>query len=139
MALVIEGRVFSGMGKGKYYVGHPEYQKRFEEKLGYRPFPGTLNVKLESEESSAGLRKLRQSPGVRVEGFTVAKENFSSLKCFEGRLKDDRATLLVIEITHYNESVMELISQTYLRGRYQLVDGDPVRFESAPRASQDGQ
>ena len=42
--LTFTGRVFSGIGKGRYYVGHPEYQKRFEAALGYRPYPGTLNV-----------------------------------------------------------------------------------------------
>ncbi len=130
MRLTLQGRLFSGMGKGRYYVGHPEYQRRFLEKLGYRPYPGTLNVKLEEGGAVDGLRRLRQTDGVRVEGFTIGNESFSALKCYEGRLREERTTLLVIDVTYYNDSVIELISPTYLRGKFGLRDGDIISFET---------
>ena len=126
--LTFTGRVFSGMGKGRYYVGHPEYQRRFKAALGYEPFPGTLNVKLEDEKFVELLRTLRSMGGVRVEGCTRGKEGFSALTCFDGSLSGERVTLLFIDITHYNESVVELISPTYLRGKFGLKDGDRVTF-----------
>ncbi len=126
--LTFTGKVFSGIGKGKYYVGHPEYQKRFHACLGYKPFPGTLNVKLEEERFVELLKTLRSLGGTRVEGFTRGKELFSALTCFDGSLSDERVTLLFIDITHYNESVVELISPTYLRGKFSLKDGDSVTF-----------
>ena len=126
--LVFSGSVFSGMGKGKYYVGHPEYQRRFTEALGYRPYPGTLNVKLEEDRYVEQLRTLRSLGGIRVEGFKRGGEEFSALTCFDGRLSDERVTLLFIDITHYNESVAELISAAYLRGKLGLKDGDRVTF-----------
>lgn len=125
--LTFTGTVFSGIGKGKYYVGHPEYQKRFGVALGYRPYPGTLNVKLE-DRFVEQLRELRSMGGIRVEGFTRGKEGFSALTCFNGVLSGERVTLLFIDITHYNESVVELISPAYLRGKFNLKDGDRVTF-----------
>ena len=129
MWLDLSGRVFSGMGKGKYYVGHPEYQKRFEAALGYKPYPGTLNVKLEDRGAIEKLKNLRSMPGTRIDSFTLGGEDFSALTCFDGRLNGDRVTLLFIDITHYNESVAELISSTFLRGKFGLRDGNPVSFE----------
>ena len=128
MKLEVEGRVFSGMGKGRYYVGHPEYQKRFRERLGYEPYAGTLNVKLEDEDTIRRLKEARGADGVKVEGFALGGESFSPLTCFEGELRGERVTLLFIDVTYYNESVAELISPVYLRGKLGLRDGDLVSF-----------
>ena len=126
--LTFAGTIFSGTGKGKYYVGHPEYQRRFTEALGYRPYPGTLNVKLEEDRYVEQLRTLRTMGGIRVEGFRRVGEEFSALTCFDGQLSGERVTLLFIDITHYNESVAELISPIYLRGKLNIRDGDRVTF-----------
>ncbi len=126
--LEFAGTVFSGMGKGKYYVGHQEYQRRFIEALGYRPYPGTLNVKLEEDRYVEQLRTLRTMGGIRVEGFRRGGEEFSALTCFNGQLSGQQVTLLFIDVTHYNESVAELISPAYLRGKLNIKDGDQVTF-----------
>ena len=128
MKLEVPGKVFSGMGKGRYYVGHPEYQRRFKECLGYVPYAGTLNVKLEDDGAIRDLKELRSKDGTKVQGFTLRGESFSSLTCFDGELKGERITLLFIDVTYYNETVAELISPTYLRGKLGLRDGDLVTF-----------
>ena len=46
----LEGEVTSGLGKGKYYMSKQVYQEEFDDKLGFRPFPGTLNLKVDEEE-----------------------------------------------------------------------------------------
>ncbi|MBI3841254.1 MAG: CTP-dependent riboflavin kinase [Thaumarchaeota archaeon] len=125
----LRGSVFSGIGKGRYYVGHPEYQKRFEASLGYRPYPGTLNVRVRERASEEALKELRSAEGIRIGSFAFEGEGFSALNCFEGKMMGERVTLLLIEITHYNESVAELISPVYLRGKFGLEDGQEVRFE----------
>ena len=128
MRLVVSGRVFSGMGKGRYYVGHPEYQRRFKECLGYEPYPGTLNVKLEEPGVVRAVRELRTGDGVKVEGFRLGGDSFSALTCYSGDLMGEKVTLLFIDVTYYNETVAELISPTYLRGKLGLRDGDVVSF-----------
>jgi riboflavin kinase, archaea type len=126
--LGFEGKVFSGIGKGKYYVGHPEYQRRFEEALGYRPYPGTLNVKLEDRVVIEKMKTLRSMGGKKIEAFRVDGEPMSALTCFDGSMGGERVTVLFIDVTHYNETVTELISPAYLRGKFGLKDGDRVEF-----------
>jgi riboflavin kinase len=127
--LEVMGRVFSGMGKGRYYVGHSEYQRRFKDLLGYSPYPGTLNIKLEDDATMRDLGGLRKKSGKRVDGFEYQGESFSALNCFDGSMQGERVTILFIEVTYYNESVAELISPVYLRERFGLKDGDSVIFD----------
>ncbi len=136
MKITIRGRLFSGMGKGSYYVGHQEYQRRFEEALGYPPYPGTLNVKLEDGRTIKEVAGLRSKGGIKVKGFKIGGESFSSLICFRGEFRGVKVALLFIDVTYYNDSVAELISPEYLRGRFGLRDGEEVTFTvdaSGPR------
>ncbi len=128
MLLRFTGEVFSGIGKGRYYVGHPEYQKRFDKALGYRPYPGTLNIRLPDANGREQVSELRAKTGIRIESFTHKGETFSALTCIDGAMSGERVTVLLIDITHYNESVVELISPVFLRGRFGLKDGDRVEF-----------
>lgn len=122
----IRGRVFTGMGKGAYYVGHPEYQKRFKDALGYNPYPGTLNLRVEEADSAAAAGKLSSYRGVKVEGFEIGGETFSAVRCYPGRLGESEVAVLAIDITYYNDKVVELISPVYLRGAMSIKDGDVV-------------
>jgi len=121
------GRVFSGSGRGAYYVGHPGYVKRFKKLLGYAPFPGTLNVQLDSEEDIRQRRRLRlRGEGLRIEEFHVAGERFSAVNCFKGRLEEQAVALLIVAITDYDDSVLELVSSVNLREQLRLKDGSAV-------------
>src|SRR5579884_1631389 len=42
-AIHFEGNVVQGMGEGAYYLSLEGYRRQFLEKLGYEPYPGTLN------------------------------------------------------------------------------------------------
>ena len=46
----LAGNVFSGFGEGGYYVSREGYRDQFERKLGFKPYPGTLNLQLTSSE-----------------------------------------------------------------------------------------
>ena len=122
-----QGTVFSGSGRGAYYVGHPEYVKRFRELLGYMPFPGTLNVKLGSEKDIGQRKRLRLTgEGLRIDEFHFAGERFSSVNCFKGQLEGQTIALLIVAITDYDDSVLELVSPVYLRQKLRLNDGSAV-------------
>ena len=48
--LELRGKIVSGMGEGAYYMSLKGYSKQFKLKLGYIPFPGTLNVRLDDKK-----------------------------------------------------------------------------------------
>ncbi len=129
--LVIEGAVFSGFGEGAYYVTQPGYLDQFEKKLGFNPFPGTLNLRLvkQPDLQIRGLLESDSFPGVIIDGFKNANRTFGPVKCFKVKINDELdGALLLIKRTHYQSDVLELIAPDCLRKTYNLKDGDSVKI-----------
>lgn len=127
----IAGRLITGLGEGKYYTTLEGYRKQFEAKLGFTPFPGTLNLSLESQ-SIATRKKLDGRKGIEIEGFESEKRTFGGGKCFPCKILCDNAegiksAVIIPDRTHYPEDVLEIISPVYLRCELKLEDGDEIR------------
>ena len=52
----LDGKVFSGRGEGKKFIELPWVKRQIIKKLGFKPYLGTLDVKL--TEKSAKKRKI---------------------------------------------------------------------------------
>jgi len=122
-----EGVVTSGLGEGRYYLSQPGYVLQFAERLGYRPYPGTLNVRLEGDAlRTAGL--LKHWTGVRIDGFEASGRSFGGAQCFRARLNGHDGHLIHPDRTHYRD-VVEFISSDCLREALGLIDGGRVAIE----------
>jgi riboflavin kinase len=127
----ISGRLITGLGEGEYYTTLDEYRKQFEAKLGFTPFPGTLNLGLDLL-CIVARKKLDGRKGIEIEGFESENRTFGGAKCFPCEILDDRAegiksAVIIPDRTHYPEDILEIISPVYLRGELQLRDGDEIR------------
>lgn len=129
--IAIEGKVFSGMGEGGYYIGMPGYRKQFIQKLGFDPFPGTLNIKLETERDLGAKIELEKTPSIRIEGFSDDKRTYGAANCYRATVGGVEASILVIERTHHPTDVIEIISPFYLRKKLKLKDGSLVAVKTA--------
>ena len=56
--LELNGSVISGLGEGAYYMALSGYTKQFKVKIGYIPFPGTLNIKLNQLQATQIIQQL---------------------------------------------------------------------------------
>jgi len=135
-AFVFEGVVFSGLEEGGYYLGKAEYRDQIRERLGFEPYPGTLNLRLR-EADLERRRQLEMLPAVVITGFRNLERTFGSGRCYPAVVNDEvEGALVVADRTTYDLSVMEIISPVYLRGCFGLRDGDAVRVSiSSPRRS----
>lgn len=128
--VVFEGGVFSGLGEGAYYMNQEGYRKQFTEKLGFRPYPGTLNLRVRKDDQEE-VRMLEASPFILIEGFTDGSRSFGPAKCFHGKVADKVNGALIFPVrTHYSGDVVELISTEYLRKMLHLKDGDSVKVRA---------
>ena len=129
-SITIEGTVFSGLGEGAYYVTREPYRRQFIEKLGFDPFPGTLNLKMNSEYDAKMRKELEIYPGIPIGGFKNKDRTYGPVKCFHAMVnnKEKGAVILALR-THYGSSVMEVIAPSCLRERLNLKDGHKVRVE----------
>jgi len=125
----LEGVVFSGMFQGGYYISQEGYGSQIREKLGFDPFPGTLNLKLR-EADMERRRELDGLPGVRIDGFRGEERAFGGARCYPLVVNGDaEGAMIVADRTGYDLSVVEVIAPVNLRERFGLEDGDVVKLE----------
>ena len=120
----LAGTVQSGLGEGRYYISRKYYVIQFKEKLGYIPFLGTLNVKIDPSHEIS-LRKLRTMDGIHIDGFTTEDRTYGPVKCFRGQLNGTVCAVIFPERSVYSD-VMEIISPEYLREKLHLEDGQKI-------------
>ncbi len=123
---ILSGKVITGLGEGQYYISLEGYRTQFREKLGFDPYPGTLNLKLDSQ--SIEIRK-RISANTRISGFTDQNRTFGSGSCFNVRISDIKGAVITPERTHYPEDIIEVIAPLNLRDYLNIKDGSVVHVE----------
>lgn len=127
MEIVIEGRIFSGLGEGFYYISLPQYFEQIKEKVGFVPYPGTLNIQLLSKDSIENRMLLEKIADIPIDGFSNGQRTYGTAKCIKALFNGEQeAALIFVERTHYGKDVVEVIAPVYLRGKYNLRDGDRV-------------
>ncbi|MDH5268121.1 MAG: DUF120 domain-containing protein [Candidatus Bathyarchaeota archaeon] len=130
LSVTLEGVLFTGLGEGAYYVTRDKYRKQFIEKLGFDPYPGTLNLKLTSEYDTKARSELETYPGIEIEGFKDESRTFGNVKCYPVVINNKMKGAVIFALrSHYNSSVLEIIAPTYLRSQLNLKDGHKVKVE----------
>lgn len=124
-----EGIVVSGMGEGAYYMSLAGYKKQFLDKLGYEPYPGTLNIRLSDPVYMTARRELGRHPSIFVDGFSDGTRTYGWVKCYRASINGavDNAAVLVLERTHYDDSMLEVIAPMSIKEVAGIRNGDKVR------------
>jgi len=126
----LKGILVSGMGEGAYYMALKGYTKQFKLKIGYVPFPGTLNVRLDQKTHQEAIKQFETLEGIKIKSFSDGKRSYGWVKCFPAKLNNSiSCELIMLERTHHDDSVVELISKICLRKTGKLKDGSKVSIE----------
>jgi riboflavin kinase len=120
----IKGVIVSGTHEGSYFMSLDVYQGEFLEKLGFKPFPGTLNLEI-SEEDAKSIHDLSDKMGI-IKG----SGKFGDVKFLLAQLnrKISGAVLFPVKTEHSNE-ILEFVAEENLREAYHLKDGDPATLK----------
>ena len=124
----ITGRVFSDLGRGASFMRLDWVQKALRKILGFSPYPGTLNLRLETEQAVATWREIREE----VQGIEVAapEPSFCRARCFpveiEGRV---RGAAILPEVEGYPADKLEVVASVRLKDELRLADGGRVTIE----------
>ncbi len=131
--VTLEGTVFTGLGEGAYYITKEDYRRQFAEKLGFEPYPGTLNLKLTTDYDIKARNELEAYPAIQVEGFKNERRTFGIVKCYPVLIGNKvKGALITAMRTHYDASVLEIIAPVCLRKQLGLKDGQKVKVETLP-------
>ncbi len=128
--LFLEGKLVSGFGDGAYYLSQEGYERQFCEKLGFTPFPGTLNVLLAGAEDLKARTRLDSAKGIPITGFSGGERKFGGAKCFAAEINSKaQGAVIIPERSHYGSEIVELIAPKNLRKTLGLKQGSVVRLK----------
>lgn len=129
-AITLMGKVFTGLGEGAYYMSQRGYVRQFVKRLGFDPYPGTLNLRLTSPTNFLVKRDLGAYPGITIEGFEDGRRTFGPVRCYPALINGEvKGAAVIIARTSYDDSVLELIAPVRLREALGLKEGDMVQVE----------
>lgn len=123
--LEISGAVETGIGEGKYYLGLDGYRKQMEEKLGFLPFPGTLNIRL----SKGDLWKKEQmlaNPALVIGGFRNKERTYGDIYAYPCSLEGKSCAVIVPLRTSHGPDIIEIVCGFDIRKKFRKKDGDIV-------------
>lgn len=134
----LDGTVTSGMGEGRHYISLSGYQRQFEDRLGYEPFPGTLNVDLR-EDSIRRRSAMASLEPIPIDGWETDERTYGPAVCYaatietaDGDVYEDAHTIAP-ERTHHDDDQLEVIAPEKLREDLALADGDHVTVSVGDR------
>ena len=119
------GIVFTGEGIGSQYIKIPWVKKQINEKLGFDPHLGTLNIHLQNRQT----KQLKEILGKFKVIEITPEEGFFRAHCFTALVKDGiKGAVIIPEKPNYPSNVLEIIAPIYLRKALSLKDGDKVEI-----------
>lgn len=124
-AIRTQGVVSSGLGEGAGFTSLPWFAEQAVIKLGYTPFPGTFNLRMDGAQWQLARARMAQSGGIAFE----PPAGFCRAKCFPVELPEGlSATAVVPEVDGYPVDKLELLAAVSVRDHLALRDGDALRL-----------
>jgi len=137
--ILVTGVVFSDLGRAGAFLGIDWVRDAVRERVGFDPYPGTLNVRARGADLDRweqvrrhGVKLLLPSPDP---GFCNAFLFTGSLEGWESRPGSrERVAVVVPEVEEYPADKLEIIAEVSLKQTRSVRDGDEltVVFDRAP-------
>lgn len=122
--ITIHGVITEGMGEGGYYICQQKYMDQFENKLGFTPFEGTLNITVDKSDVGK-LDVIRGTAGIFIEGFSDNGRSFGNVIAYKAKIRNIDCAIVVPERSHYMD-VIEIVCHYHLRRTLSIGNGDRV-------------
>jgi riboflavin kinase len=124
----ITGVVFSDLGRAASFMALDWVQSSLGDKLGFFPYPGTLNLKLETAHAKELWREVRAS----MEGIEIAAPDaaFCQARCFLVEIGGKHQGAVILpEVEGYPADKVEVVASVRLKDELGFADGEQVTLQ----------
>jgi riboflavin kinase len=85
---------------------------------------------LDQKIHQESIKQFETLDGIKINSFSDGKRTYGWVKCFSARINNSiNCELIMLERTHHDNSVIELISKTCIRKNGKLKDGSHVSIK----------
>jgi len=125
--IIIAGKIVSGAKQAAFFTQLDWVQEQCMQKLGFKPFPGTLNVEIQNETIMV-IEALRQA---EIPELEPPDSNFCSAKICPVTIDDLQAAIVIPEeeVSAHGKNIIEIISNVRLKDVLSLTNGDILSFK----------
>lgn len=117
------GTVFSGEGVGREFIELAWVRRQINEKLGFDPYRGTLNLRLSRTEAQRLEKILSKAKRIEI----TPEKGFCRGWCVRVWVTNQiEAAIIIPEKTQYPSDILEVIAPISLRQVLSLEDGDAL-------------
>ncbi len=120
------GQVTTGLGEGKYYMSLKGYVNQITKHL-FKPYPGTLNLKVRDEDK--WKRDLIMRDAIHIKGFKQGKRTFGDIYVYPCEIEGESGAIVMPIRTTHSKDIIELIAPFHIRSKMNKKDGDIIKVK----------
>lgn len=122
--ITITGRIVGGVKKGAFFTQLDWVQEQCQKKLGFRPYPGTLNLEIE-EETIPIVETLRQAEGIEL---VPPNADFCTGRVYPVSVMGVSGALVAPaeDVSAHGKNIIEIIAPISLKEALDVRDGDEI-------------
>ena len=121
---IIDGIIVRGLGEGTYFISMKQYQDEIKKKLGFKAYPGTLNLKV----NKRAINSFNKIKPIKIDGFKSKNRRFGRVSCYKAKIKNVSGSIIFPDLTK-NKDIIEFIAPVHLKSELKLKDGDKIKVE----------
>jgi CTP-dependent riboflavin kinase len=131
----LRGVIFSDLGEAKLFMRLDWVKRAIQERVGFLPYPGTLNLLLESDKDQLLWYQAKTS----LEGIEIppADSSFCAARLYRAEIENPRipgaerlrAAVIVPEVEGYPRNKIEVVAPVPVKETLRVHDGDPLTVE----------
>ena len=125
--LSITGKIVSGAGEGAYFTQIGWVQQQCVEKLGFKPYPGTLNLEI-SEEFLPAIESLDQKKAIEL---VSPDDKFCNAVVFRISMGEISGAIILPEekVRIHPKNIIEIIAPLNLKAALNMNYGDFLKIK----------
>ena len=129
----LRGIIFSDLGQASSFMALDWVQDLLNERLGYHPFPATLNVRPKGAEDARVWRRVqRDRAGTPL---TPAADGHCGAKLYRVEIYQEAnsikvgGAILLPEVADYPQDKIEIVAPVRVKDHFRIDDGDQLTVE----------
>jgi len=122
--LEITGKIISGTGEGAYFTQIDWVLQQCDAKLGFKPYPGTLNLEISADDLPI-IESLDKEKGIEL---VSPDPKFCNAKTFRVSLGKISGAIVMPEekVRFHPKNIIEIIAPINIKASLNVDDGDNV-------------
>ena len=120
----IIGKIVSGAGQGAFFTQLAWVKEQCQQKLGFSPWPGTLNLEISMDRVDL-IEELREKGGIEL---ISPDANYCSGHVLPGSIEGLQAAIIIPaeDVRVHAKNIVEIIAPEMLKDALDVKDGDQV-------------